>query len=565
MSPTSPTTTPAPEIEWFKTERPRRIAILGWARLAAQAMEGSGYNLAASELARGLAMAGHEVFSLQSGMTYRLGRGASIRLRETWASIACYDLVNSPNMSPASSNFPNMAAEIESPSQTALVMRWLDEHKIELVHVHSLEGYSLDLIEAVRASGRPLVLTLHNYWFVCPQVDLLHQETRVCADFDGGRRCVGCVDAPPVSTHKRGRALRMTFESAFGADGLELAKRAKWWAGRVVRSIGKKRSDVPPPTPDRLADPEAGRGFEVRKDDSGQVVHHLTLAPELANGRDFDRSEPDENDRFLACGTHGRSENLYGQRRARGVAALNGASLVTSPSEFLRRVHEHMGVEGARTRTVRLGLSHLDQINRAAQRSDYYEKTPWDPQTSTRPVRFGFWGTVRANKGLEVLARAIPLLESEVRQRCHFIIRAGGNEHAGEWAFRQRLSRFPEVSVAGGFDLVQRISGAGEYDVGVLPHIWFENSPIVMLEHFHAGKYVISSRLGGPPEWIREGVNGSTCTGGDPEELAECVRRIVRGDVRLPSAKSIHESTKLYSYPDHVREWDAIYAEVSGV
>src|SRR4029453_2934571 len=97
-------------------------------------------------------------------------------------------------------------------------------------------------------------------------------------------------------------------------------------------------------------------------------------------------------------------------------------------------------------------------------------------------LRFGFLGTTRNNKGLRVLVDAIPLLPTEVRRRCHFLIRASGDDRA----FRQMLSAYPEVQFAGGYDALQLLAAASEYDVGILTHVWFENSPLGLLAHSHA-------------------------------------------------------------------------------
>lgn len=162
--------------------------------------------------------------------------------------------------------------------------------------------------------------------------------------------------------------------------------------------------------------------------------------------------------------------------------------------------------------------------------------------------------------------RAIPLLTPEVRQKCQFIIRAAG----WDFGFRKRMAEFPEVSVWGGYDLFQLIASVGEYDVGILPHIWLENSPLVLLENYHAGKMVICSRLGGPVDWVRDPkdhpteYNGLLFPGGDEVALARAITRLVTGEVEIPSAREIHERTTLRSYPAHVREFEAIYREVMG-
>ncbi|MBC7833503.1 MAG: glycosyltransferase [Phycisphaerales bacterium] len=557
---------------WPRTDRPLKVALIGWARLSSQAWEGSGYNLSASELARGLVLSGHEVSYLQSGMSYGLVGGPRVRHRETWGGVRCYELMNSPNLSTSFMNFRNVETEIRCPEESALVIRWLDEIGAQLVHVHSMEGYSLDMIAAIRGSGRPVVVTPHNYHFVCPQVDLLHQEARVCEDYDGGRRCENCLpEAPLPGPARRKRAIGQTFERTLGPYAADVVRKAVYGVPATVRRAFRgefhKGWKAPVLNPDRLLDPELSLGFErvsVRGEQTGAedgLVHHdLPLQPH-EKPKEYDSAPLEQNERMLATrDRHLTVLNNYGKRRAAGVAALNEASLVIPPSDFLRRLHVTMGVDESRTRLVRLGQPHFDQINRRARRSPFYDTPPWNPASARRPLRFAFYGTVRANKGLEVLARAIPLLERGVRERCQIIIRAGGYE----WPFRKRLSLYPQVSVYGAYDLYQLIAGAGEYDVGLLPHIWLENSPLVMLEHLHAGKFVVASRLGGPPDWIVPPRNGMLFAAGDAAQLADCLTKLVRGEVALPTPRQVHEATVLRSYPSHVREVEGIYHEVLG-
>ncbi len=122
----------------------------------------------------------------------------------------------------------------------------------------------------------------------------------------------------------------------------------------------------------------------------------------------------------------------------------------------------------------------------------------------------------------------------------------------------------------------RRLGGAGEYEVAVLPHIWFENSPLVMLEHLHAGKFIISSRLGGPVDWICEpgspeaeasgGLgNGLFFPAGDDVSLAACIERVASGEVVLPSPHEVQAASTLWSYPQHVAEVEGIYREVLGM
>jgi len=547
---------------WRRTDRPLRVAILGWARLSAQGAEGSGYNLNASDLAAGLVMSGHEVSYLRSGMDYSLVPGPRIMRVPSWRGVACYDFWNSRNLSPASSNFNNTRQELSSPRDNAIVLAWLDQVRAEVVHVHSLEGQALDLIATIRDTGRPVVVTTHNYWFACPQVDLARRGRWLCRDFEGGAACAGCLEAPAPGSARRNRAVEQSMHRTFGPNAAGTGKQAFKLVKAKIGRIGKARPE-PFYGHESKPDPEASLGFTVEPDDGhdGLIDHGYELH---TDEKPFDLRplEPDENERFLGADCHLRvlDANVYGQRRLAGIAALNAASLVTPPSRFVLRVYEAMGLAPDRGRHVRLGQPHFDQINRRVRRSRFYDRRPWSAPDPERPLRLAYFGTTRDHKGLEVLARAIPMLEKGIRQRCQFVVRAGG----WNWPFRKRLSAYPEVSFLGGYDTLHLISAPGEYDVGILPHIWFENSPLVLLEHLHAGKFVLASRLGGPPEWIHEPTaddpgNGLLFRAGDPGALADCIRRLASGEVVVPSPREVHDRSELRSYPDHVAEVESIY------
>ena len=588
---------------WPRTQRPLTIAILGWARLSSQAKEGSGYNLNASELARGLALMGHRVVYLSSGMSYRVGPlggvgGPRIAVREAWAGIDCHELRNSPILSPAACNFGNLTAEVSNPIVTGLVLRWLEAQRVQVVHIHALEGFGFDLIPAIEQSGRRVVVTPHNYHFACPQVDLLHREREVCTDYDGGRKCEGCLKPGRTRSMRLTRAIGQTLEYRLGTYPADVIRKAAYGLPGFVKRLVSGRVSLrhPPPilNPDRHEDPEFAAGFQsadAQNRDGPEVIDssQASLAPMSA------RSPLDQNERVLNNDKHLVVLNEYGRRRIAGLEALKAASLVTPPSDYLRRVHVAMGVPEDRTRWVRLGQPHFDEINRRARRSPFYDVRPWDPNTARRPLRFAFYGTTRPNKGLEVFARAIPLVAPELRARCQFVIHAAGDDAA----IRRRLRGLAQVQVWPGYELAQLAAGFGEYDVGVLSHIWLENSPLVLLEHLHGGKFVLAPRLGGVVDFVHEPKhsmsertpsvservvqrttgpevpvaeqsdrtalgNGLLFAGGDESGLARCIERLVTGEVVIPTAREVHEISTLRSYPEHVAEVDAIYASLLG-
>jgi GT2 family glycosyltransferase len=74
----------------------------------------------------------------------------------------------------------------------------MDRARPELVHVGHLDGLSTGLVFEARRSGIPVVLTLHDFWTVCPLGQLLDLRLEVCPG-PTPQRCLGCVGAQVVA------------------------------------------------------------------------------------------------------------------------------------------------------------------------------------------------------------------------------------------------------------------------------------------------------------------------------------------------------------------------------
>jgi glycosyltransferase involved in cell wall biosynthesis len=59
----------------------------------------------------------------------------------------------------------------------------------------------------------------------------------------------------------------------------------------------------------------------------------------------------------------------------------------------------------------------------------------------------------------------------------------------------------------------------------VVPSIWWETGPIVVLEAFRHGRPVICSDIGGMSEKVADGVNGLHFRRADAEHLAQVIER----------------------------------------
>lgn len=142
-------------------------------------------------------------------------------------------------------------------------------------------------------------------------------------------------------------------------------------------------------------------------------------------------------------------------------------------------------------------------------------------------------GTValfRPRKGLEVLLDALALLRNDgldVTLRAIGAFETPGYE-AEIKSHAERLGIMPHIAWAGFARDVN--AELARLDLFVLPSLFGEGLPMVVLEAMAAGVPVVATRVEGVPEAIRDGVDGLLSAPGDPTDLALSIARIVRGE-----------------------------------
>lgn len=71
--------------------------------------------------------------------------------------------------------------------------RVLRYFRIGLVHVHHVTGLSLDIYYAAHQAGIPLVASLHDFFTVCPTLNLVALDNRCCIGRETPQRCQRCL------------------------------------------------------------------------------------------------------------------------------------------------------------------------------------------------------------------------------------------------------------------------------------------------------------------------------------------------------------------------------------
>jgi len=153
------------------------------------------------------------------------------------------------------------------------------------------------------------------------------------------------------------------------------------------------------------------------------------------------------------------------------------------------------------------------------------------PAGSREDWTLGTLALFRPRKGTEILLESLALLRS---QGLPVRLRAVGPFETPEYE-RQIKQLADELGLADAIDWIgftQDVdSQLARMDLFVLPSLFGEGLPMVVLEAMASGVPVVATRVEGVPEAVRDGRDGLIAEPGDVRSLAGAVARVVRGEV----------------------------------
>jgi glycosyltransferase involved in cell wall biosynthesis len=150
------------------------------------------------------------------------------------------------------------------------------------------------------------------------------------------------------------------------------------------------------------------------------------------------------------------------------------------------------------------------------------------PPGGGRRDRFAVFGNVNRFKGTLVALGASARLSREGVP--HALALHGGTAWQSDAflaEFAAALAAAPDALHRGPYDSAGIAARMAEADWVVVPSVWWENAPLVILEAFRHGRPVICGGVGGMAEMVRDGVDGLHAPVGDPAGLATVMRRAV--------------------------------------
>ena len=202
------------------------------------------------------------------------------------------------------------------------------------------------------------------------------------------------------------------------------------------------------------------------------------------------------------------------RRKDELLARLARVDAVIAPSRFLASMFVANGFDASRIEVIPYGLEpgrvrRLPGIERPR-----------------RPLRLAFAGVLSPWKGLHVLVEAVLRLRGEWTLTVH-----GRTDESMFQDYidgvRRAAGDEPRIRFPGPFEHGELDRVMAETDLLVVPSLWYENTPFVVLEAFEAGVPVAVSALGGMTEVVEPGKNGFQFPAGDPVALSELLQELI--------------------------------------
>ncbi len=329
----------------------------------------------------------------------------------------------------------------------------LEKEAPQIVHIQHLMGMPLALVDTVTTAGIPFVVTLHDYWYVCANAQLItNSDQTICP----------------------------------GPDPLYMN------CGRCAVA--------------RAGRPNAG-----------------WLAPSIA------------------------PLMLYRNRRLRSI--LERASQIIAPTQFVYRTYSAIGAPTGKLKTLPHGLElPQEEIDMARA---LHERRPRDSR-----LHIGYVGGLSWQKGIHVLIEAVNRIPVD-----QVLLKIYGDlTSSPEYVQHlQQIINHPGITLAGPVSRKALWRTLANFDVVVIPTLWYETSSLILDEAFAVGIPVVASRIGVMVEKIEDGINGRLYPLGDDDALNQILMKLIENpDVLSRWQKGI---PPIRTIEEHLRDIEDVYNE----
>ncbi|MEM1154287.1 MAG: glycosyltransferase [Pseudomonadota bacterium] len=392
-----------------------------------------------------------------------------------------FELMNSQVPAPGHLAFDNPAC-IHAQETTRVFAEFIkSQGGFDVIHFNNLEGLPAEVL-ALRDEFKEtkFIFSLHNYYAVCPQVNLWWREKDNCTDSKGGRNCIACLDYEPSSNWVRKANLLSRTLHRFG-----LAKNSR---------------------PHRLI-------FHLI-DDSYRTIKNVLKSSKPV---ELKVVKPSEN-----------SPLQYQQRRRQDFTHYVNTycDCVLAVSGRVAEVAAKFGIDPALIRISYIGTKVAESYippDMSLLREQVENKSS---------IVLGYLGYMRRDKGFYFLMDALESMPEELTRKISVVIAARMSDPSIPHRLALIADSFHSVEFSDGYTHDMLDDLYGKIDLAVVPVLWEDNLPQVAIESVCHHTPVLSSDLGGAKEMGGSNA-GFIFRAGDREQFYDRLQAFVDDPTRL--------------------------------
>lgn len=356
--------------------------------------------------------------------------------------------------------FGDIDTVLNDGSTYEIFKQFMSEHgPFDVVHFHSLEGLSAKVLELKKDFPQTkFVISIHNYHWFCPQVNLWKHERQLCTDSHGGRDCLVCV--PKLSRKLlmvrnyliRGlNTIGLKYNHSFLKKGCKLALSFCRYL-RLLNPIKKQQQ---------------------------AVRHNKDLAPLYS-------SPINVTDDKRIC---------FGQYRKVMVERINqNIDIVLSTSNRVKTLCTHFGISESKIKTLRIGTKFAEnQLMECSADFDDEE------------LCIAYLGYMRPDKGFYFFLDALESMPADLASKLKVVIAAKVTDKGAKYAAERirdlgQNNLLKSITLYDGYTHDTLPSVLQGVHLGIVPVLWEDNLPQVAMEMRALGVPVLTSDLGGARE-----------------------------------------------------------------
>lgn len=453
-----------------------------------------------------------EVSFLSSGLSYDLPskqvRWEPLSYGKTRDRPRHYEIINSGVLAPAHHCLGD-TAQINHVSTQAAFFDFIEKTgPYDVIHFNNIEGLPVSCLALKEKwPDTKVILSLHNYYPFCPQVNFWYQETETCDDFADGRKCENCVSGGHNARH---------------------IKLANGLAYRL------KRRGLEP----------GSRGFEF------SFVWTMRLGRRLVGLQKRVKQLIKPKSESTSIATNGSTQvaEAFASRRTTMVETINhNCDLVLCVSEAVRDIAVQYGFRQEICATSYIGTQQAEAFAHTSPRPELLR----DDGTFT----LGFLGYMRRDKGFMFLLDALEALPDGLAKRLRLTVAARKGDEETMVRLRKLGDRLAELTHVDGYshdDLERLLAGI---DVGVVPVLWHDNLPQVAIELHSRHIPLLTADMGGAQELSN--FSDMVFPAGDVQSFCDRISAILNGEIdmeaywrsaRVPTTMSVHIQELLTHY-----------------